>query len=103
MGQDRRTFLKTTALAGAAVAAGATSMPALAQRAAAPAGAPQMPHGLVLATLRRSGGYGLGVRTERGILDVAAAEASFHENAPTTIHALLKGDGEADGIKRLVD
>ena len=34
MSQDRRTFLKNTALAGAAAAAGALPAPALAQRAA---------------------------------------------------------------------
>jgi len=104
MPQDRRKFLKTTALAGAAAGMGVIVPPALAQRAAAPtSGTQQLPKGLVLATLRRPSGYGLGVRTERGILDVAAAEASLHENAPTTIEALFKGEGDADGLKRLVD
>jgi len=107
MTQDRRTFLKATALAGAAAAAGASTFPApaLAQRTAARAAGPQaMPRGFVFATLRRpGGGYGLGVRTERGILDIAAAEQDFHENAPTTIDAVLKGQGEIDGLKRLID
>src|SRR5262249_41492247 len=40
---------------------------------------------------------------ERGILDVAAAEREFHENAPTTIDAVFKQQGDADGLKRLVD
>jgi 2-keto-4-pentenoate hydratase/2-oxohepta-3-ene-1,7-dioic acid hydratase in catechol pathway len=102
--QDRRTFLKATALAGAAAGAGALSAPALAQRTAAPAtGSQQMPRGLILATLRRADGYGLGVRTERGVLDVTAAEQEFRENAPTTIDAVFKGQGDANGLKRLVD
>ena len=55
MSQDRRTFLKNTALAGAAAAAGALPAPALAQRAAT-TGPQQMPKGLVFATLRRPSG-----------------------------------------------
>jgi 2-keto-4-pentenoate hydratase/2-oxohepta-3-ene-1,7-dioic acid hydratase in catechol pathway len=103
MSQDRRTFLKTTALAGAAAAAtGALAAPALAQRAAT-TGSQQMPKGLVFATLRRPNGYGLGIRTERGILDVAAAEQEFRENAPTTIDAVFKGEGDVNGLKRLLD
>ena len=104
MTQNRRTFLKTTAFGAAAAGAGALAAPALAQRAAAPiTGSQQMPRGLVFATLRRADGYGLGVRTERGILDVAAAEASLRENAPTSIDAVFKGEGDVNGLKRLVD
>src|SRR3954466_12148999 len=105
MKQDRRSFLKTTALAGAAAAGvGTLAAPALAQRAAAPtAGSQQLPRGLVLANLRRASGFGLGVRAERGILDVTAAEQEFHENAPTTIDAFLKGQGDVEGLKRLID
>src|SRR5262245_16994379 len=102
---DRRTFLKATALAGAAAAgASALAAPALAQRAAAPTtGAQQLPRDLTLATLRRPSGYGLGVRSDRGILDVAAAEQEFRENAPTTIDAVFKGKGDVNGLKRLLD
>src|SRR5689334_17331053 len=104
MTQDRRSFLKTTALAGAAAAAAGVPAAAVAQRAAAPTtGSQQLPRGLVLANLRRADGFGLGVRTERGILDVAAAEQELHENAPTTIDAFLKGQGDVEGLKRLVD
>jgi 2-keto-4-pentenoate hydratase/2-oxohepta-3-ene-1,7-dioic acid hydratase in catechol pathway len=105
MKQDRRTFLKTTAVAGAAAAAGATlPTPALAQGAAATTtGSRAMPRGFVFATLRRPQGYGLGIRTERGILDVAAAEQQFRENAPTTIEAVFRGQGELGGLRRLVD
>jgi 2-keto-4-pentenoate hydratase/2-oxohepta-3-ene-1,7-dioic acid hydratase in catechol pathway len=60
-----------------------------------------MARGLTLATLRKAGGYSLGLRTDRGILDVAAAEADFRENAPTTITAVLNGQGDAAGLRRL--
>jgi 2-keto-4-pentenoate hydratase/2-oxohepta-3-ene-1,7-dioic acid hydratase in catechol pathway len=104
MEQDRRTFLKTTAVAGAAAAAGATlSVPARAQGAAATAADGAMPREFVFATLRRPQGYGLGIRTDRGVLDVAAAEQQFHENAPTTIDAVLKGQGDLAGLRRLLE
>jgi len=102
MTQDRRTFLKTTALAGAAAASGlAVAPPAAAQTAARRT--EHMPRGLTFATLKRETGYGLGVRTDRGVLDVAAAERDFHENAPTTIDAVFRGEGDVDGLKRLID
>jgi 2-keto-4-pentenoate hydratase/2-oxohepta-3-ene-1,7-dioic acid hydratase in catechol pathway len=62
-----------------------------------------MPRGLTFATLKRETGYGLGVRTDRGVLDVVAAERDFHENAPTTIDAVFRGEGDVDGLKRLTD
>ena len=54
MHQDRRTFLKTAGLAGAAVVAGtAVAAPAAAQRMATPrtTGPQQMPTGMAFATL----------------------------------------------------
>jgi 2-keto-4-pentenoate hydratase/2-oxohepta-3-ene-1,7-dioic acid hydratase in catechol pathway len=103
MDQDRRTFLKTSALAGAATVTGAATLPvapAAAQNLAL--GEPrEMARGLTLATLRKASGYSLGLRTDRGILDVAAAEADFRENAPTTITAVLNGQGDAAGLRRL--
>jgi 2-keto-4-pentenoate hydratase/2-oxohepta-3-ene-1,7-dioic acid hydratase in catechol pathway len=108
MDQDRREFLKTTSLAGAAAITGAAS--GAATLTVTPAQAQtQMPtqamaRGLTLATLRRAdGGYGLGLRTDRGILDVIAAEADFHENAPTTITQVLNREGDASGLRRLAD
>ncbi len=102
MTQDRRTFLKTTGLVGAAAVAGATtvgSRTAVAQRSAAPG---PTARGFIFATLKRSDGFGLAVRTERGVLDVAAAEAEFREGAPTTIDAVLRGEGEVGGLTRLI-
>jgi 2-keto-4-pentenoate hydratase/2-oxohepta-3-ene-1,7-dioic acid hydratase in catechol pathway len=101
MTQDRRTFLKTTGLVGAAAMAGTTvvgSTAAVAQRAAPG----PMVRGFTFATLKRGDGFGLAIRTERGVLDVAAAEAEFREGAPTTVDAVLRGEGDVGGLTRLV-
>src|SRR5262249_12258380 len=75
MRQDRRTFLRTAGVVGAtAVAANTLVHPAAAQNARTANGSKEMPKGMTFATLRRSDGYGLGLRTDRGILDVTTAE-----------------------------
>src|SRR4029077_3319907 len=101
--QDRRMFLKSTALASAAAAAGVpfTATAPLAQKAAV--GPQTMPRGFVFATLRRQNGYGLGVRADRGVLDVVAAEQDLKEGAPTTITAVLDGKGDLAGLKLLAE
>ena len=110
MKSDRRTFLKTTGVVGGALLAGVGSgtapTPAVAQAATgsssgAPAGS--MARGMTFCTLRREAGYGLGLRTARGILDVVAAEQAFKEGAPTSITAVLAGQGDISALKRLAD
>jgi 2-keto-4-pentenoate hydratase/2-oxohepta-3-ene-1,7-dioic acid hydratase in catechol pathway len=104
MEHDRRTFLKTTALAGAATVAGAATLPVAMPAAAQTTTEPkELPKGMTFATLRRPEGFGVGLRTDRGILDVVAAEADFRENAPTTITAVFKGQGDIAGLRRLND
>lgn len=104
MDHDRRTFLKTTSIAAAMAAA---SLPAATQAVAQSgpkASEPKvLPKGMTFATLRRPDGLGLGLRTDRGILDITAAERDFREGAPTTIDAVLTGRGDIDGLKRLTD
>jgi 2-keto-4-pentenoate hydratase/2-oxohepta-3-ene-1,7-dioic acid hydratase in catechol pathway len=105
MEQDRRTFLKTTGLAGTAlIAAGgaltAGSTPAQAQ---APAASGGMARGMTFATLRKEGGaLSLGIGTDRGILDVARAEQDLKEGAPTTITEVLQGRNVA-ALPRIVE
>src|SRR4029077_14266455 len=101
--QDRRMFLKSTALASAAAAAGVpfTATAPLAQKAAV--GPQTMPRGFVFATLRRQNGYGLCGRTDRGVLDVVAAEQDLKEGAPVTITDVFEGRGDLAGLKRLVE
>ena len=104
MKQDRRSFLKTTALVGAAAVSGTVpaAIPATAQVQAAREPR-ELPKNFAFCTLKRDAGYGLGVRTDRGILDVVAAEADFREGAPTTITAVLRGEGNVAGLRRLAD
>jgi len=104
MNQDRRTFLKTTGLVAAAAAATLPPATKAAAQAPAPTSEPkELPKGMTFATLRRPDGYGLGLRTERGVLDVAAAERDFREGAPTTIDAVFKGQGDVNALRRLAD
>jgi 2-keto-4-pentenoate hydratase/2-oxohepta-3-ene-1,7-dioic acid hydratase in catechol pathway len=102
MDQDRREFLKTTSLAGAAAMTGAATLTVTQAQAQTQMPTQAMARGLTLATLRRAdGAFGLGLRTENGILDVVAAEADFRENAPTTITQVLNREGDASGLRRL--
>lgn len=112
MEQDRRTFLKTTGLAGAAAVTGAAAMTpqaaVLAQAPTAPmgaipGGAREMPKGMTFCTLRRGTSLTLGLKTERGILDVAAAEQELHAGAPTSIEAVFHGPGDIAGLRRLAE
>jgi 2-keto-4-pentenoate hydratase/2-oxohepta-3-ene-1,7-dioic acid hydratase in catechol pathway len=96
MTQDRRDFLKT-GLAGTALIAAGTgileSRPALAQ-AAAPAPAASggaMARGMIFATLRKGDRLSLGIKTDKGILDVARAEQDLKAGVPTTISDVLAG------------
>jgi 2-keto-4-pentenoate hydratase/2-oxohepta-3-ene-1,7-dioic acid hydratase in catechol pathway len=103
MQQDRRSFLKTSAIIGTAAVTGAAALatPAVAQTRNA--GAPGELKGLTLCTLRRGARYGLGVRIERGIIDVVAAEQDFREGAPTTIEAVFAGTRDSAALVRLVE
>jgi 2-keto-4-pentenoate hydratase/2-oxohepta-3-ene-1,7-dioic acid hydratase in catechol pathway len=108
MNRARRAFLTTSGLAAAAAATAAATA-ATAQAPALPsparaAGEPKaFPKGMVFATLRRPNGQVLGIRTDRGILDVAAAERDFREGAPTTIDAVFRGEGNVEGLARLAE
>ena len=81
-GEDRRSFLKS---AGLAVSGGVLAAAPEARGAATEAGLGDRPRGMTFATLRRGGELSLGIRTPRGVLDVARAEARFGTGAPTTI------------------
>ena len=106
MNTNRRKFLKTTGLAGVAALAGAGKLATPAQAQIAPKATsrpPEIPKNMTFCTLRQGDGYGLGLKTENGILDVAAAAHALKENAPTTIDAVFKGDGDMGALKRLAD
>jgi 2-keto-4-pentenoate hydratase/2-oxohepta-3-ene-1,7-dioic acid hydratase in catechol pathway len=105
MEKGRRTFLKTAGLAGSAALAGvsldARYSPGRAQGSVVGTEPQNLPSGMTFCSLQRGPGSGLGLGTDRGILDVAAAEEALRENAPTSISAVFAGSGEIGGLKRL--
>jgi 2-keto-4-pentenoate hydratase/2-oxohepta-3-ene-1,7-dioic acid hydratase in catechol pathway len=108
MNPNRRRFLKTTGFAGVAALAGAGTLVETAPVEAATGPRPkadprQMPKGMTFCTLRVGDGYGLGLKTEKGILDVSAASHALREPAPTTMDAIFKGEGDLAALKRLAD
>lgn len=100
METDRRGFLKGTV----GVAAATTGMGAAAGESHAAAGQAgfEMPRGMTLLNMRRSGGYGLGVRTEKGILDVSAAGQALGLPVPLDMDDLLQ-NGKGGMLKALVE
>jgi 2-keto-4-pentenoate hydratase/2-oxohepta-3-ene-1,7-dioic acid hydratase in catechol pathway len=91
MEQDRRTFLRGAGAAGAIAATGG-----LAEGQGEPKPlrnrARGMARGLTLLTMRRDGEYRLGVKTEKGILDVKEAARFLHLPAPATMDDLLQNE-----------
>jgi len=106
MHSDRRDFLKAAGAAGAIAATGAATISATSTAHAAPAPARSGPRGmarnLTLLTMRRNGELRLGVKTDRGVLDVKDAAAALHLPAPTTMDDLLQHE-DGPSLNALVD
>lgn len=66
-----------------------------------PAEAPETPSGITLCTLERGGAFSLGVRTPRGVLDVARSARALRLRAPADVHEAIEGK-HADGLRRLL-
>jgi 2-keto-4-pentenoate hydratase/2-oxohepta-3-ene-1,7-dioic acid hydratase in catechol pathway len=101
MKQNRRNFMKSTG----AVCALATASRLPAALAEAKLGATEargMARGLILLNLRRGAEYRLGVKTEKGILDVKEAAKILHMRAPATIDDLLQNE-DGPSLNALVD
>lgn len=99
MSEGRRRFLQT-GLAGALVSVLGG------EQAAAASGDEQqkgMAGGLVLATLNTSRGQTLGVRTEKGIVDVAAAEADMRLGVPVQVDAVIRQQGDVSALRKLIE
>ena len=94
MNQNRRTFLKTSVAAGTAAAVAQLAVPEAGAAGKGARGAsPAMARGLTLLNLRQGGRYALGVKTDKGILDVARAARAFRTSAPlTTDDVVQNGD-----------
>jgi len=101
MNSDRRSFLKGVGALGAAAVMGSLG----ARDAQAKSAVEQkkgMARGLTLLTLRRQGEYRLGVKTEKGILDVKQAAEALHLRAPHTMDELLQNE-DGPALNALVD
>ena len=95
MGQTRRNFLKLAGAAGLGAAAAPGALKA-AQKARTVAardnpGPKELPRNMTFCTLRRDGRYVLGIRTQRGVLDVEKAAKALKRTAPSTIDEVLQG------------
>jgi 2-keto-4-pentenoate hydratase/2-oxohepta-3-ene-1,7-dioic acid hydratase in catechol pathway len=99
MKQTRRNVLKGAGALAAAAVTGALSPAAASPSMKAEGKAERgMAHGLTLLSMRHgsSGDYRLGVKTEKGILDVPEAAKQLHMHAPETMDELLQNeDGPA--------
>lgn len=104
METDRREFLKVAGTAGAIAATGTALAggPNAASAAPARSGPRGMAHGLTLLTLRHNGEYRLGVKTDRGVLDVKDAAGALRMPAPTTMDDLLQNE-DGVNLNALVD
>jgi len=107
MHKDRRRFLTAGVAGGAALVATAHVLaPSAAEAApavgAGPAG--DLPKQMTFVTIRRGADLSLGIKTDRGILDVRRAESALKMKAPTTIDDVLQGRaGGAAALARLVE
>lgn len=105
MESSRREFLK---ISGAVLAAYAASNVLPGKEAEAGAGlgagakvAPgEMPKNMTFLTIDKNGEYSLGVKTDKGVLDVKAAVTLFKKKAPTTIDEVIQGGDQ--GLTALV-
>ncbi len=110
MSESRRNFLKTVG-AGGALASAPTLLAATTATQGENAGRAgvgaqvnaSLPRGLALCTLKKGGEWGLGVRTQRGILDVEAAADHFDiDDAPETVDELIQEDG-GEMLQEVID
>jgi 2-keto-4-pentenoate hydratase/2-oxohepta-3-ene-1,7-dioic acid hydratase in catechol pathway len=105
MEENRRVFLKQASVAGAAavVAGGCGTMaPMAAGSAPRRAEGGPMPKRMTFVTLMNDGAPCLGVKTERGILDVKRCAAHHRSDAPATITDVIRyGDAGLGELVRM--
>src|SRR5436305_12001996 len=104
--QNRRKFLKSSA---AGVVAGGlltnSTREALAQAKTAPAAQPKLESAknMTLAMLQTPSGLSLGVRADKDIIDIGAAERAFKLGAPVSTDEIISGDYDAAALKSTID
>lgn len=101
MQQNRRTILKGAGAIAAMAATGKLSG-ARAQSGATQKRERGMAHGLTLLTMRVQGEYHLGVKTDKGILDVPKSAEILKMPAPATMDDLLQHE-DGPSVNALVD
>lgn len=106
MSIDRRQFLRNAGTLGTLAAAGTAAgcAPPAATPTTPPARTlePGLATGLTLLTFRDQGEHRLGVKTGRGILDVARAAALLNLYAPSTMDAMLQQE-DGPSVQAVVD
>jgi 2-keto-4-pentenoate hydratase/2-oxohepta-3-ene-1,7-dioic acid hydratase in catechol pathway len=98
---DRSEFLKGAGIVTAGVATSGLT-PGYAETPPSAGTARGMARGLTLLTIRRGGEYVLGVKTDKGILDVPLTAEVLHMHAPATMDALLQNE-DGPSLNALVD
>jgi secreted PhoX family phosphatase len=101
MDQNRRDFLKGVGIAAAVAATGGLAVRDVEAAQPIKAGKRGMAHGLTLLTMNRGGEYVLGVKTDKGILDVPQAAKLLRMQAPATMDDLLQNE-EGPSLNALV-
>lgn len=107
MTQTRRSFLKGAGVAGVAAIAGTSSVAAAAKTTAKPPngdrfGAHELPRQMTFCTLRKEGQHTLGIKTDRGILDVQKVAQTLRKSLPITIEEVIRG-ADVQGLKRMLE
>jgi 2-keto-4-pentenoate hydratase/2-oxohepta-3-ene-1,7-dioic acid hydratase in catechol pathway len=108
MTHGRRKFLKNATSLGAVAAAAATGACTTQPQPTAPANPPTrtlgkgLAKGLTFLTFRNGGQDRLGVRTERGVLDVPQAASLLNMFAPATLDDLLQNE-DGPSVQAVVD
>jgi 2-keto-4-pentenoate hydratase/2-oxohepta-3-ene-1,7-dioic acid hydratase in catechol pathway len=109
MGQNRREFLKRSALLGTGTLGALALSPLATPAETQPSGAAQnqtpavaspniatgIAHGLTLLNIKRDGQFRLAAKTQWGILDVAQASKALHMHAPSTMDEMLQNQNGA--------
>ncbi len=101
MDENRRNFLKGAGVVAAIAATGGLTV-AQAETKHMRTHTRGMAHGLTLLTMRRNNEYRLGVKTDKGVLDVPEAAKLLHMRAPATLDDLLQNE-EGPDLNALVD
>jgi 2-keto-4-pentenoate hydratase/2-oxohepta-3-ene-1,7-dioic acid hydratase in catechol pathway len=102
---NRRKFLKSSAVVAGGLLS-TSSRDAFAQAKSAPAAAqpnPQTMKNMTFAMLQTQSGPSLGVRSDKDIIDVGAAERAFKLGAPVSTDQVIGGDYDEKALKSTID